>query len=113
MSIKLDNYIVLQNNRSNLIACLKDEKEKKNPSNIYFFWPTVERIRFQEYTDAKKNEEPVIRVYGITKDKCEIQFRAYQSLAGKQKAKNLLATGLFCKEDLEFILQQMNALDKK
>lgn len=107
MKASIKDYRVLHNNRRNIIACLT-----KGTSDFFLLWWGAERVKFQELKDNIKPQDPVIRISSITSDKCEIQYRATQPLTKYGYSKHLIATALFCKEDLEFILQQMKDQEK-
>lgn len=94
-------YAVLEESKGNIIA-----KLIANPSDFYLLWKGSDRVEFNE-TDTEE-KAGLIRVYSLTSDGCRIQYRAKQSLAGKQKERNLLATGHFAKRDFEYLLDQMD-----
>jgi len=102
----LENHFeVVAQDRGNIIAHMKGH-DGYNP-DIYLLWQLVDRVTFREHSPLV-NELPVIRVMSLTAEGCTIQFRAFQSLKGSQKERNLYAQGHFSKKDLEYILEQMN-----
>lgn len=100
---QFEKYNILSNNRSNIIASLKDS------SDIYLIWEHVSRIEFNELRNGEI-EEGIIRIFSITGEGCKIQFRNTQPLPHRSvnKPKNLIATAFFSKQDLEYILERIN-----
>lgn len=97
-------FNILQNNNGNLIAQLKS-----NPSDFYFIWEQ-DRVEFKELDPIfnQQDEQGVIRILSINSTGCKIQFRATQSLRAKQKPRHMIATAHFSKEDMQFIIDQIN-----
>lgn len=95
-----NEFDILANNKGNVIAKLKN-----NPSDLYLLW-SHDRVEFKQIDDNPK-EQGLIRVMSITSEGCKIQYRAHQSLGGKQKEKTLMATAFVSKEDLERILAEI------
>ncbi len=99
MSFLKDKVTETANNRGN--------RQGNAGDDLYFWWDRVDRVEFNEYTEATEPEDNVIRILSITGEGCRIQFRAHTALKRGNKPRNLLATAFVSKEDLKLILAKM------